>query len=337
MSTMAKIIIAGANGFIGSNILRWFEENDGFSPAGLVRKTSDLKRLSNTDAPIIHYPENKEKLSEILKGTLALINTAGKASYRGDYRDFYHANVQVPLDLIEASIKAGVAKFIHISSTVVYGFNGNINTNENKKPQPYKNHYCTTKKICEEKLLEYSEKINLYLFRPATVYGPWDFSFTYSLMASLEKGLKLFPGGGKTLTSPCFVKNLAYGIECALKDKGNPGVYNISDGNDMRWIDFLKLFSKELNADYPRIGIPCFPIHVIFKTLEIFSKLTGIKLPEVVSTALIAQVSKDYSFSIDKLIRRLRYKPIYSTRMGVKESISWYLEQKFKMPSREFP
>jgi len=334
---MKKIIITGANGFIGSNILMWFEKTKDLEPIGMVRKKSNLTRLKNSNSPILTYPDTRDGLVEILKGAVGIVNTAGKASYKGRYEDFYNSNVQFPLELIDAAIRAGVEKFIHIGSTVIYGFKGNINTTEDKNPEPYKNPYCITKKICEEKLLEYSDRIEIYIFRPATVYGPWDFSFTFSLLSSLEKGLRVFPGGGKTLTSPCYVKNLAYATECAIFNKGNSGAYNISDGNDMKWIDFLTLFSSELSVRPPKLGIPTLPLFFIFKLLECTEKLTGITLPEAASTALIVQVSKDYSFSIEKAKNKLHYKAPYSTIQGVKESVLWYLEQKSKMPSQESP
>ena len=333
---MKRIIITGANGFIGSNMVKWFEEKKDFEPVALVRKNANLLRLKTTSAPITTYPEG-EKLIGVLKNTIAVINTAGKASYKGDFKDFYLSNVRFPLDLIKASIEAGVKKFIHISSTVIYGFNGNINTAEEKEPDPYRNPYCITKKICEDKLLEYSNSIKLYILRPATVYGPWDFSFTRSLLSSLEKGLKIFPAGGKTLTSPCYVKNLASAVECAIKNSRTPGIFNISDGNDIRWIDFLTMFSAELNVRPPRYGIPPLPLISIFKILELIEKILKIKLPEAVSSALIAQVRKDYSFNIDRIRNELGYNPPYSTRNGVKESVDWYIEQKSKKPSQVFP
>ena len=72
--------------------------------------------------------------------------------------------------LIELSIKAGLKHFIYASSGSVYGIKNEEKVTEDLELVPI-SAYNKTKMICERLLLSYKDKIDVYIVRPATVYG----------------------------------------------------------------------------------------------------------------------------------------------------------------------
>jgi len=332
MEQKQNILVTGANGFIGSHILKYLSHKKEYSVKGMVRKSSNLFRLRGKDARIEYpliYSSLDNPLESILEGKEVVINTIGKATYWGKYEEFYKSNVEETRKLLQACVKSGVRRFIHLSSAAVYGFGGNRNTTEDKPLNPFPNNYCITKKLGEEEVFSFQNQLEVYVFRPATVYGPEDTALTYNLFFALERGLKAFPRGGRFLTSPCYVKNLARAVELAvIAKKDAQGAYNISDGMDMAWKSFLTLMAEEIGCRPPFITVPAFPIYIALRGGEIIRKLFGIKSPPLLMSPLIAQVRNDFSFSIEKVKTHLGFVPLYTTKQGVKESAAWYLGYK---------
>lgn len=328
MSEKLNILITGANGFIGSHLLKYFSDKKEFRVTGLVRKTSNLFRLEDGKYDL-SYASINEPLKEITRGFDTVIHTAAKPSDWGNYDDFYRTNVEGAVNLITASINSGVERFIHFSSTVVYGFKGNMKTSENKGKNPFNNNYCLTKTLAEDRLTAFKGRIDLIILRPSNVYGPMDTTFTYPFFKSIENGLFGWPNGGRVLTSPCYVKNLVSATEKALLTLNGPGeAYNITDGYDIPWSLFLSMTAEAIKAKPPRIPVPSRPLFIISEILENIYKLVRSKKPPVITPYRIAMTSKDYSFSIEKARALLNYNPEHTTLQGIQESAGWYHEYK---------
>ncbi len=323
-----KVLITGANGFIGSHLLKNLSERPGYSAVGMVRKSSRLFRLSEKEYPLI-TASLEDRLDDVLSGFDAVIHTAARASDWGNYEDFYQTNVRGTLNLMEAAVKNSVRRFIHLSSTVVYGFTGHINTDERHERRPFKNNYCITKTVAEEKLFEYRDKIELFVLRPSNVFGPQDTTSTLPFLQAIDRGLSGFPRGGKTLTSPCFVQNLVHAVTLCLEtEKGIGEVFNISDGYDIQWREFLGIMARELGSRPPSVSVPAAPLYGLSLVLDTLFRLFHSSRPPLITPYRIAQVSKDYSFSIEKAKRILNYEPFFTTKEGLKHCAQWYGEYK---------
>ncbi len=323
-----RLLITGASGFIGSHFLKHFESLEGLDVWGLVRGTSNLFRLQDGPHNLLRASLD-DPLETTLKGVDCVIHTAGLASDWGTWEEFYRVNVEGTLNLLRTSIAGGVKRFIYLSSTVVYGMKGNRNTTEEQKPEPFRQHYCLSKYLAEKKVFEHSGKIELFVLRPSNVFGPLDTKFTHPLIEGIDRGLRAFPKGGKTITSPCYVKNLAKAVElCVEVEEGFGEAYNITDGNDMPWQKFLSLIADELGKNPPGISLPTAPLYIFSFILEKLYTLFGSSNPPLLTPYRMAQVSRNYSFSIEKAKTLLNYKPFFTTLEGVRESVRWYLEHK---------
>ncbi|UCB46721.1 MAG: NAD-dependent epimerase/dehydratase family protein [Spirochaetota bacterium] len=325
MSTPLNILITGANGFVGSHLLRHLSENQEYRVTGLVRPTSNLFRLRDKQHRLVFSSIN-DPMEETIKGFDVVIHTAASTMYWGNSNEIYRTNVDGTLNLVEASIKAGVRRFIHFGSTVVYGFDGNINTDESSELKPFKSGYCRSKAIAEEQLLRFKKDIELIILRPSNIFGPEDTVFTYLIIRALDKGILFaFPKAGESLTSPCYVKNIVSATEKTLKIKEGLGeAYNISDGNDIQWKTYLAIIACQLGKKPPRKSAPVKPLLFASRMLESTYTLLRIRSRPPITPHDIVHVSDDYSFSIEKAKTKLDYNPSYTTEEGIAETVQWY-------------
>lgn len=319
-----NILITGANGFIGSRLLRRLSEKEGFAAAGMVRETSDLFRLRDGTYDL-RQGSLDGPLEDILRGFDTVIHTAARSSDWGGYDSFYRTNVEGTVNLVRAAVAGGVGRFIHFSSTVVYGFGGNRLTGEDRPAAPFNNPYCITKVRAEQELLRYRDRIRLIILRPSNVFGPGDLTTTYQLFEALRKGMPGFPAGGRYLTSPCYIDNLVAATELALRSECSSGeAFNISDGNDIPWREYLARIAGELGVRPPRLAIPAGLLRPAAGALEKLYSFFRSSRPPVITPYRIAQVVNDYSFSIEKAERLLGYVPPCSTEEGIRESVRWF-------------
>jgi 2-alkyl-3-oxoalkanoate reductase len=137
-----------------------------------------------------------------------------------------------------------------------------------------------------------------------------------------------FPAGGRRLTSPCAVENLAAAVERALaSDYPSGEAFNVSDGADLPWRDFLGLAAGELGVKPPRFPLPVTPLRVAAALLEKVYILRHSSNPPPITPYRIAQAAKDYSFSVEKAKRLLGYEPSVSTAEAIRESVEWFREE----------
>jgi nucleoside-diphosphate-sugar epimerase len=322
-----RVLVTGANGFIGSHIIRRLTAENACRVSGLVRRTSDLWRLESIPLDLVYGSLNLPT-EGALEGFDAVVHTSARVGDWGSYEDFYRTNVEGTAGLLEAAAKSGVRRFVHLSSVAVYGFHGTLNTAEESPMRPFPNPYCATKALAEERVLEYRDRLETVVLRPSNVFGPFDTSFTVPLLKSMEKGLPAFPRGGKSLTSPCYVGNLAHAVERAIFTKSGIGeVFNVSDGADIPWKTFLDLVGRELDARPPRFPMPPGPLFALSVVVERLYRALGSKRPPLITPYRVAQAMKDYSFSVAKARRHLGYDPPFTTAEGIRESVRWYRDQ----------
>ncbi|HOO78460.1 MAG TPA: NAD-dependent epimerase/dehydratase family protein [bacterium] len=319
-----RVLITGASGFIGSHVLRRFHGAEEWDAVGMIRPTSDLKRVLDADYAFVRC-----SLPDLPRGTLTgfdtVVHVAGLSSDWGRYRDFRRANLEGSLALFEEAVNAGVSRFIHFSSVVVYGFHGYRGLAEDCPSRPFENPYCISKTETEARLLKGKDSLKLIILRPSNVYGPQDFSMTYPLFRALERGMSFFPDGGRHLTSPCYVGNLVEAvISAAAAEPPSGRAYNVTDGRDMTWAEFLALAAKVLGVKPPGRSLPSGALFAVGTILEKLFACAGAAAPPLITRYRIAQVMKDYSFSIERARRELGYSPVFSTRNGLELSGAWY-------------
>ncbi|MBN2322947.1 MAG: NAD-dependent epimerase/dehydratase family protein [Spirochaetes bacterium] len=329
-----KILVTGASGFIGSHVVRTLAREKTYTVTGLVRKSSDLFRLQSkmkgpgSEEPPsfeLRYVSLEDPLGEVTKGFDAVVHTAGNTEDWGNAARIYRSNIDGTKRLLEACVENGVRRFVHFSSTVVYGLEGNRNTKEDRGHRPYKNGYCISKSRAEQVILRFSDRIKTVILRPSNVFGPFDVKFSFYLLRSIERGLSRWPLGGTTLTSPCYVKNLVAAVRCALAtDRGFGEAYNVSDGADVTWKTFLEAAARQLGKTPPDGTVPLFWLSLSAKVLELTYVLLRIRRRPIITPYNIALVSHDYGFNIEKAKRLLGYEPPFTTDEGMEQTVEWY-------------
>ena len=250
-----KYLVTGGAGFIGHNVVRLLEQQgheciviDTCSDYGFIPK-EELTYLVDNRLKRINTQIRKIDIREDV-----FVDTIFK-TYRPDVvihmASFPRQKVveQNPIlasdvmstgliNLLEASKKHSIKKFVYISSSMVYG---NFETDVDETAQ------CNTigqygiMKFMGEKLVEdYSRRecFDHVVIRPSAVYGEWDVEdrVVSKFMTKAMRGETLKVNGPDEVLDFTYVEDTAQGIVlAATKEAANGNIYNITRSEQRQW------------------------------------------------------------------------------------------------------
>jgi len=224
------IFVTGATGFLGHNLIPLLVER-GHRVRALVRPTSDLGYLRECGIELASGDvRDADAVHAAMAGCDAVIHAAGKFRFWGQYEEFHDINVEGTRNVLEAAQRAGVRRFIHISTIAVVGSpTPAMLITENTPCQPVDD-YQRSKLEGERLVRAYHAEHGLpaILLRAGAFYGPWGrYAFNRMFFEDPLKGLPLRVHHGQHVTFPIFVPDLCHTIESALMN-GQPGeIYNV--------------------------------------------------------------------------------------------------------------
>lgn len=310
-----KIFIAGHNGMVGSSILRCFK-NLGLNKIIIQsRKNLDLT--------------NWNKVNKFLKKTKPdiVINCAGKvggilANFTYP-KEFLFENIYIQLNLLDACFKNNVKTLINLGSSCIY---------PKKSKQPIKENYLLSGKLestneayaiakivglksCEFYNRQF--KTNYFTLMPCNMYGPND-NFDIKSCHFIPGLIKKFYvanhknmknvevwGSGKAKREIMHVDDLASAIFFILKKV---------EGKDKKVLDILKKNSHinvGVNKEY---------------TIKQFAN----KIGKLFNKKINLKFNKSYPDGTPRklldssIIYSMGWRPIISTKKGLRETAEWY-------------
>ncbi len=323
---MNKILVTGGNGFIGSHICKRLAD-EGNEVNVLVRETSDLSLIKNIDLKF-HYGDitQPKTLIEPLKNIDKVIHVAGLAADWGPYYLFEKINFFGTQNVAMAADKAGVKRFVHISTVAFHGF-GKQNMTEDSPPAKKLIPYAKTKYLAEKWLWNFDKETNMEIstVRPGNVFGINDHTFISKYIDALLKGKFAEINHGKSKTCPVYVDNLVNIIMLALNEtKAAGNAYLATDGLDITWHEFNTALANALNIPLPRTSIP-YPVAMTAASIYYKAhQLLHIKSEPFLTPYRVNNGGKDYHFSIEKLKKHFNYSPETNLKNALNKTVKWY-------------
>jgi len=305
---MAKIILTGASGFIGSPLLSKLKQTSEFQAIGVCRRSpqsgSDLRLHALGD---LQYAD----LSALLPGVDVLIHAAARAHIMKDevvdpMAEYRRVNVEGTLSLARQAAAAGVKRFVFISSI---GVNGNISTRPfrvDDQPNPAEP-YAQSKWEAEQGLMKLAAETSMevVIIRPPLVYGPDAPGNFGSLVRWIEKGVPLPLGAIHNKRSLVGIDNLVdLIVHCIDHPAAANQVFLAGDGEDLSTTELLRGVGKAMGKSARLIPVPA-------GLLQFGATLLGRK-------AMAQRLLGSLQVDISKTCELLDWKPPYTVEEGLR-------------------
>jgi UDP-glucose 4-epimerase len=243
-----KTVVTGAAGFIGSHLADSLLA-DGHEVVGVdafvdyyprAVKERNLARARDHGAfELVEGALQDLDLRPVLDGAAQVFHLAAQAGVRSswgrDFAQYSDHNVLATQRLLEASVAAGIPRFVYASSSSVYGDSPSLPLREDSPCRPL-SPYGVTKLAAEHlgRLYERGYGLPVVSLRYFTVYGPRqrpDMAFHRFLAACRDSRRVSVYGDGEQTRDFTYVDDAVSATRRA-GESGRPGcVYNVGGGD----------------------------------------------------------------------------------------------------------
>lgn len=242
---MAKILITGANGFIGHHLVSLLK--DRHEIFALVRKGPD-ESISKDVRWIVQDLTKPLKYSRLPKHVNAIIHLAQSKQYKQfpeGAKDIFDINVYGTFELLEYARKRGVERFLFASSGGVYGYSYEkfVETD----PVNPLNFYLSSKYTAELLLGNYRKFFRTIVFRFFFVYGPGQRGMLIPILINkVRSGETITIEGDPGLRiNPIYVEDAVRVFESALQLQ-NSDLFNVAGNEHITITDLVRLIEQAL-------------------------------------------------------------------------------------------
>ena len=312
---MQKVLVTGADGFIGSHLTEMLLEK-GYDVKALSYYNSfndwgwlnDIKHpnleVVTGDVRDPYFCKHITKDVEIIFHLAALIAIPYSYVAPDSYVD---TNIKGTLNICQAAKENGVKRVLVTSTSEIYGTARYVPIDENHPKQP-QSPYSATKIAADAIAMSFYNTFSLpvVLVRPFNAYGPRHSARAIipTIITQIANGKKEIKLGDLTPTRDFnFVKDTCKGfIELSKCDAAIGQEVNVCSNSEISMRDTLQLIAKLMNSDVSFIEDH---VRIRPKNSEVF-RLWG---------------------DNTKIKSLTGYEPSYSLEEGLKETIAWFLDK----------
>ena len=304
-----RVLVTGANGFVGQALLAVLADQARWQPLALVRR-----RPEHADDSVVAVGDINASTdyADVIRTGDVIVHLAARVHVMNDrstdpLQVYRQVNVEGTLNLARQAAAAGARRFVFVSSIKVNGESttGAPPFDETTAPAP-QDPYGQSKLEAEQGLLALARDtgMEVVILRPPLVYGPGVKANFRSLMALAKKRLPLPFASVGNRRSMVFVGNLVdLLVRCLDHPAAANEVFLVSDGQDVSLRSLLTLMRAAVGRGPGLFPVPPALFHVL-------GKLTG-------KHAVVDRLLGDLQVDSQKAQRLLGWQPPYSVARGV--------------------
>jgi len=248
MRSDLKVLVTGAGGYIGGWVVEAFHLNGMTQVRAGIRRWASAARIARFPVDIVPCDiMDPAQLDGALKDIEVVVHCAYSTR---------EVNVHGTRNLLEACLRNGVRRVVHLSTMDVYGRTEGVideSTPLQYTGREYGDSKIDAEKVCNEFI---RRGFQIVILRPTVVYGPYCKSWIAKFGERLQSGRwGLFERAGDGICNPVYVMDLVRAIGLAIDIVDAAGqAFNINGGETVSWNEYF----IRLNAC---LGLP--PLRVI--------------------------------------------------------------------------
>jgi nucleoside-diphosphate-sugar epimerase len=316
-----RVLITGGAGFLGINLIRHLMTR-GYALASLDVEEFDYPERDRVEV-IKGDIRDKPPLANAMEGADYVVHAAAALPLYSP-EDIYTTDVEGTRNVLDAALRHGVQRVVHVSSTAVYGIPDHHPLYETDRLEgvgPYGQAKIQAEMIC----LEYRAKgLTVPIIRPKSFVGPERLG-VFALLYDWAYTGHNFPmiGSGNNRYQLLDVEDLCDAISLCLtlpEDRVND-TFNIGAREFTTMKEDYQAVLDYAGHNKKVVGFPAAPAIWGLRVLDMLRLSPLYKW--VYETA-----SKDSFVSIEKAERELGYAPKYSNKEALLRNFRWYLENR---------
>lgn len=316
-SAQKKVLVTGAGGFIGSHLCETLV-GQGYSVKALIRYNSRNYRGWLEDSPLAGEIEfvtgdirNFDSVRSAMQGVTRVFHLAALIGIPYSYSSpdsYVDTNVKGTLNMLQAGRDAGLERFVHTSTSEVYGTARTVPINESHPLNP-QSPYAASKVGADALALSFfhSFALPVAVVRPFNTYGPRQSARAIipTIITQILDGKRAVSLGSLTPTRDfTFVQDTVDGFLQAGTSPAAVGeVINLGTGREISVKDLLL---------------------TIAGLMKVKVRINSEARRQRPKDSEVRRLCSDYG----KARRLLRWEPKVSIEEGLEKTIAWFRDHK---------
>lgn len=320
-----RIFVTGATGFLGNEVLKALHANK-HEITALIR-TPQRATTFPTDVKIVPGSvEQPDSFKDALKDQDVFVHIAALVKmWVRDRKEFDRVNVDALENAIQAAAKAGIQKFVYVSSFMALGPSDGppLKEEDARRVDHFHNDYERTKHLGEQVARKYLQQgYPIYILYPGVIYGPGNMTdgnivaknLIPFLNGRMPFGLKLLPW------SYAFVHELARTFVKVIETQP-PSHRYILGGDNKSGPEFYQIVYEITGKKPPAVNIP-FPMATFAGYLEYLMAQWFSREPSLMTHEVARIYQHAWELDSSLAIKELGYR-ITPLKEGLIEMIAW--------------
>jgi nucleoside-diphosphate-sugar epimerase len=307
------ILVTGANGFVGHALCAHLAQQ-GLSVRRAVRGPPNAQAHDVAAVGDIG-PDTDWRAA--LQDVDAIVHLAARVHVMRDtavdpQAEFRRVNVGGTRHLARMAAKAGVRRFVFLSSVKVNGESSQCPFRETDQPHP-EDAYGVSKWEAEQALMTLAREAGMQwvVLRPPLIYGPGVGANFLKLMRALDRGLPLPLGALENRRSLLYLGNLVDAIRvCLSHSAAVDQVFLLSDGEDVSTPELVHRLAAALRVRPPLVSVP-------LRLLRLAGRVTG-------RMGAVERLTGSLQVDSSKIRAALGWAPPFSLDQGLAHTADWY-------------
>ena len=254
-SSRPRVLVTGASGFIGARLCERLFYSGEYEVRALIRNPGRAVRLARMPIEFaVGDLSSPEDLAKAMDGCDMVVHAGIGTSWRESER--VAVNVDGTRNVVNAAMKAGVKRFVHLSTLALYGdaVTGTI-TEETPIHPKTEWDYAQSKHEAEQIVLEAAGRgLPAIVHRVAVVYGPHNLTIVARPLQQLAQNRLVLVDCDDVASNTIYVDNLCEAIACSLRadSSANGQIFLLSDDDGFTWGEYFGYFANAMGADVQR-------------------------------------------------------------------------------------
>ena len=319
-------LITGASGFLGGHLAETLIAQ-GDEVYIVVRPTSTTFHLAHLPVqPIVGDLDDVVGLRRLVTPVSRIFHCAACSTDWAPWQTYFDANVTGTQNLLDAARAAPkLERFVHVSTTDVYGYPA-VPGDESQPLVDAGLPYNQTKRLGELAVWKAHRDhgLPITIVRPATIYGPRGKDFTREIATLLRQRLMTTIDGGSSRGGFAYVTNV---VDAMLQASTTPATlghaYNIADGTNATWREYLALYAASLECGKPWIDLSFNTATALSRIFEGVHRLLNLPGRPLLTRHAVNLLGIDQEFPTGKAQRDFGFAPAITLEEGLARSVAW--------------